>query len=90
MERKILKALYNGNLNIGEQAPPKNKKYQEAMDSLTEMRKDIPEEYLGKVDEMLEALTMALSYETEENFNRGFSLGIRLINEIYEVDIGLD
>lgn len=58
-----------------------------AIDLLDSERKKFPVAEQKCLDKILEYHTAVLSYEVEEAFFRGFSIGVKLMNEVDLIDL---
>lgn len=87
MKKRILPALYSGNLILGEQHIPNSPEYQKLIRELDCRRSHLAEEEEEKLDDLLKLHTEALSFEVEEAFYRGFAAGVLLMQEVQSVQL---
>lgn len=87
MKQKLLHALYTGELHLERQNMLHTPEYQQALTAFKDQYKTIPEEHRVQIDRLLELHTQMLECEVESAFERGFSCGVRLMNEVNSVDL---
>lgn len=87
MKKRILPALYSGNLILGEQRIPNSPEYQKLVRELDDRRTHLTKEEEEKLDDLLKLHTEALSFEVEEAFYRGFAAGVLLMQEVQSIQL---
>lgn len=90
MGRKILEALYSGDLRLNEHNPPDTEEYEKAKVAFEDEIGKLPEDEQKKVLKLLELQTQVTSYEVKNAFFRGLAIGVRFMSEIQTMDLKLD
>ena len=89
MDCTVLREMYGGFLHPGEKIFCRLPEYKRLNDEVCGLAEKIeallPEEERGEVQRLLETHTAAESLQEEENFLYGFSLGAKLMMEIFSL-----
>ena len=87
MGKRILSALYNGELILGEQRIPDSEEYRKLIGELNDKRSQLNDIEEQKMDELISLQTDVLSYEVEDAFYRGFAAGVMLMQEVQSIQL---
>lgn len=85
----ILEALFNGEIFPGEQVIPDTPEYikenKEANDLMIFFENKLKAEDYERIEELRDHLATAQGIENEMHFQYGFSMGLVLMQEVYEL-----
>ena len=85
----ILDKLFGGEFRPGEMAVPKNERYKELVDGVSnlqvKLRQELSEEQYAEVEKLHDGVSELGSIDAEEYFKYGFSSGVVLMIEIYQL-----
>ena len=85
----ILDKLFGGEFRPGEMAVPKNERYKELVDEVSnlqvKLRQELTEEQYAEVEKLHDGVSELGSIDAEEYFKYGFSSGVVLMIEIYHL-----
>ena len=85
----ILDKLFGGEFRPGEMAVPKNERYKELVDEVSnlqvKLRQELTEEQYAEVEKLHDGVSELGSIDAEEYFKYGFSSGVVLMIEIYQL-----
>jgi len=85
----ILDKLFGGEFRPGEMAVPKNERYKELVDEVSnlqvKLRQELSEEQYAEVEKLHDGVSELGSIDAEEYFKYGFSSGVVLMIEIYQL-----
>ena len=85
----ILEKLFGEEFRPGEMAVPKNERYKELVDEVSnlqvKLRQELSEEQYAEVEKLHDGVSELGSIDAEEYFKYGFSSGVVLMIEIYQL-----
>ena len=88
-EFMILEAIFNGEIYPAETVVPKSEKFREAGQAIADIMRyfeqTLSKEDYAKLDKLNDNFADCQTMQTEEHFKYGFTMGVLLMKEIYEL-----
>ena len=85
----ILEAIFNGEIYPAETVVPKSEKFREAGQAIADIMRyfeqTLSKEDYAKLDKLNDNFADCQTMQTEEHFKYGFTMGVLLMKEIYEL-----
>lgn len=85
----ILEAIFNGEIYPAETVVPKSEKFREAGQAIADIMRyfeqTLSKEDYTKLDKLNDNFADCQTMQTEEHFKYGFTMGVLLMKEIYEL-----